>query len=74
MTEIRCCAECKFVGKEEYHGAHIWCQHPKANGVSLPDRHLGIHPDCPISTSTFTLVSHVLGEYDRNVRRHIGGK
>lgn len=68
MTEIRCCAECKFVGKEKYSGAHVWCEHPKSNGISLPNRDLCIHHKCPIST--FTLVRHVLGEYDRNLREY----
>ena len=65
MTEIRCCAQCKFVGKQEYHGAHVWCQHPKAKGLSLPNRNLGIHHECPIRK--FTIVRHVEGEYVRNV-------
>ena len=70
MTEIKCCAECKFIGIERYHGSHIWCEHPKAMGISLPNRDLEIHPDCPIGT--FTIVRHVLGEYDRNVSKYSG--
>lgn len=69
MTEITCCAECKFVGKEEYHGSNIWCEHPKAMGVSLPNRDTEINPRCPIST--FAIVRHVEGEYDRNIKEYL---
>jgi len=68
MTEIRCCKECKFVGKEEYYGSHIWCQHPKASGLSLPNKDLEIHLDCPIMT--YVIVRHVEGEYDNNVSEY----
>jgi hypothetical protein len=69
MAEIKRCSKCKFIGKEAYPGSHIWCQHPKAVGLSLPNRKLEIHPDCPIET--FTIVRHVEGEYDRNLRKFL---
>ena len=69
IKEIKCCAECEFVGKEAYNGSHIWCEHPKANGINLPNRDLVIHPDCPIMT--FTIVKHVAGEYAKNVTGYI---
>ena len=56
-NEINCCAECEFMGKEAYHGSHIWCEHPKANGINLPNRFHEIHPDCPIRT--FKIIRHV---------------
>ena len=69
IKEIKCCAECEFVGKEAYNGSHIWCEHPKANGINLPNRDLVIHPDCPIMT--FTIVKHVAGEYAKNVTEYL---
>ena len=68
MTEIRCCTECEFVGKGEYYGSHIWCKHPKANGITLPNRDQVIHPECPIKK--IMIVRHVVGEYDRNVSEY----
>lgn len=69
--EIKCCAECEFVGKEAYHGAHIWCAHPIAFGLNLPNKYTVIHPDCPIGT--FKIVRHIAGEYDRNLREYLRG-
>jgi hypothetical protein len=68
-SEIKCCAECEFVGKEAYHGSHIWCDHPKANGINLPNKDLMIHQDCPIKT--FMIVVHVAGEYTRNINKYL---
>ena len=48
MKRIKCCAECEFVGKEAYHGSHIWCGHPDARGLDLPNMDIEIHPDCHI--------------------------
>lgn len=69
MKGINCCAECEFIGKEKYHGSHIWCEHPKACGLNLPNMYIEIHPDCPIST--FKIVVHVDGEYERNVQKYL---
>ena len=69
MKRISCCAECEFVGKEAYHGSHIWCKHPDARGLDLPNMNIEIHPDCPIST--FKIVMHVDGEYERNVHEYL---
>jgi hypothetical protein len=69
-SEIKCCAECKFVGEESYSGSHVWCRHPDAVGISLPNRNLGINPDCPIRK--IVVFSHVPGEYEKNVKKYLG--
>ena len=68
IIEISCCEECEFKGKEQYHGAHIWCEHPKACGLNLPNHLQEIHPDCPITT--IKIIKHVKGEYKKNINKY----
>lgn len=69
IADVTCCAECEFVGKESYRGSHVWCRHPHAWGICLPNMLIEIHPDCPIET--VKTVKHADGEYTKNVNKYL---